>query len=73
MMARSAFIAWVFHRARGSERIVEGTVSATLHDALPFFPLTGSRRRLCGVAREEGNRIQWQWYRRTSQEQEAPR
>jgi hypothetical protein len=57
-MARSAFIAWVFHGARDIERIVEGMVSAMLHDATPFFPLTGSRRRLCGVAREEENRIQ---------------
>ena len=57
-MAHSAFIEWVFHRARGSERIVEGMVIAKLHDALPFFPLTLSRRQLCWVARQEENRIQ---------------
>jgi hypothetical protein len=72
-MAHCAFIEWVFHEARDIERIVEGMVSAKLHDATPFFPLTGSRRRLCWAAREEEKRIQWQWYRRASQEQETPR
>jgi hypothetical protein len=57
-MACSAFIVWVFHRARDIERMVEGMVRAKLHDATPFFPLTSSRRRLCGVAWEEENRIQ---------------
>jgi hypothetical protein len=37
-IARSAFIKWVFHGGRDIERIVEGMVSAKLHDALPFFP-----------------------------------
>jgi hypothetical protein len=57
-MAHSAFIECVFHGARDIERIVEGMVSVKLHDATPFFPLTGSRRRLCEVAREEEKRIQ---------------
>ena len=57
-MAHSTFIEWVFHGARDIELIVEGMVSAKLHDATPFFPLTGSRRRLCEVAREEEKRIQ---------------
>jgi hypothetical protein len=57
-MAHSTFIEWVFHGARDIELIVEGMVSAKLHDVTPFFPLTGSRRRLCGVAREEEKRIQ---------------
>ena len=60
MMAHSAFIAWVFHGARDIERIVEGMVTAKLHDAPPFFPLAGSRHPLCEVAREEEHRIQCQ-------------
>ena len=72
-MAHFAFIEWVFHGARDIELIVEGMVSAKLHDATPFFPLTGSRRRLCWVARGEENWIQWQWYQRASREQEVPR
>jgi hypothetical protein len=71
-MACSAFIEWVLHGARDIERIVEGMVTAKLYDATAFFSLTGSRRRLVGVARREENRIQCQWYRRASQEQEAP-
>jgi hypothetical protein len=31
-------IAWVLHRARHIERIVEGIVIAKLHDAPPFSP-----------------------------------
>jgi len=37
-MARSAFIDWVFHGARGIERIVKGMVIAKLHDVTPFSP-----------------------------------
>jgi hypothetical protein len=37
-MARSASIEWVLQGVRDIERIVEGMVSAKLHDATPFFP-----------------------------------